>query len=203
MDLPGSLNYVSSSSITSINHYVPLILDTHSSLTSVIHNSVSPSIPSYFSYCYYLRKLNRLSTVLSIPNDACNSNSITTFDLSAFTMLQSVIIGNENFMYAGTFIIDNLINLRSITIRRNSFTKKKNGYVANDSSRSFGILNCNKLESIEIGRYSFSDYGGGFELKNLPKLSTIEIGEIGFSSCNFWSSSFVIRGIIDVYIANE
>ena len=65
------------------------------------------------------------------------------------------------------------------------------------------ILNCDELKSIEIGSYSFSDYGGGFELKNLPKLSTIKIGEIGIISFNFWSSSFVIKGIIDVYIANE
>ena len=83
----------------------------------------------------------------------------------------------------------------------NSFTKKKNSY-GDDDSLSFSILNCNELKSIEIGRYSFSDYGGGFELINLPKLSTIKIGEIGSDSFNFYYSSFVINGIIDD-IANE
>ena len=53
---------------------------------------------------------------------------------------------------------------------------------------------------IEIDRYSFSDYGGGFELKNLPKLSTIKIGEIGSASDNFYYSSFVIIGIIDIIL---
>ena len=48
-------------------------------------------------------------------------------------------------------------------------------------------------QRIEIGRDSFSDYGGGFELKNLPKLSTIKIGQIGSESHNF--SSFVIKGM--------
>ena len=84
--------------------------------------------------------------------------------------------------------------MKSLKIGSNSFTKEKNG---DDYSRSFGILNCIELESIEIGLFSFSDYGGGFELVNLPKLSTIKIGEIGSRSYNFIFSSFEIKGIID------
>ena len=118
-------------------------------------------------------------------------------------MLQSITIGNDNFMYASTFKIDNLFNLQNIVIRMNSFTKKKSSS-GNDQSRSFSVLNCAKLESIEIGRFSFSDYGGGLELKSLPKLSSIKIGEIGnMWSPNFGSSSFEIKGIIDDDIANE
>ena len=81
----------------------------------------------------------------------------------------------------------------------NSFTKKKNSY-GNDESRSFSILNCDELKSIEIGRYSFSDYCGSFELINLPKLESIKIGEIGSNSSNFYYSSFVIKGILDMMI---
>ena len=88
--------------------------------------------------------------------------------------------------------------MKSLKIGSNSFTKENSW--RNDSSRSFGILNCIELESIEIGEYSFSDYGGGFELKNLPKLSTIKIGEIGSNSYNFRYSSFVIKGIIDMIL---
>ena len=109
-------------------------------------------------------------------------------------MLQFITIGNDNFMYASTFKIDNLINLQSIVIRQNSFTKKKNSN-GNDSSRSFSILNCIELESIEIGRYSFSDYGGEFELFNLPKLSSIKM-----DSHNFYWSSFVVQGKIDMIL---
>ena len=64
-----------------------------------------------------------------------------------------------------------------------------------DESKSFHILNCESLESIQIGEFSFSDFAGGFELKNLPQLQYIEIGESGNDSCNFFGSSFVIRGI--------
>ena len=81
----------------------------------------------------------------------------------------------------------------------NSFSNS-NG---NDESRSFCVLNCIKLESIEIGHHSFYDYGGGFELDNLPKLSTIRIGDAGGWSSNFYYSSFVIQGINRYDIANE
>ena len=95
------------------------------------------------------------------------------------------------------FVIDGLNRLKSLKIGMNSFTKKKNSS-GNDSSRSFSISNCAELESIEIGEYSFSDYGELFELKNLPKLSSIKIGDIGSDSYNFFGSSFVVKGIIDM-----
>ena len=56
-------------------------------------------------------------------------------------------------------------------------------------------LSKSAMESIEIGDYSFSDFGGEFELKNLTQLQSIQIGIIGSTSYNFYSSSFVIRGI--------
>ena len=56
-------------------------------------------------------------------------------------------------------------------------------------------MNCGSLESIEIGEWSFIDFGGDFELKNLPQLQSIQIGTIGSESYNFCCSSFVIRGI--------
>ena len=93
-----------------------------------------------------------------------------------------------------TFQIDGLNRLKTIKIGSNSFTQKKNGY-GDDKSKSFHILNCESLESIEIGEYSFSDYAGDFELKNLPQLQSIQIGTIGSDSRNFLYSSFVIRGI--------
>ena len=82
-----------------------------------------------------------------------------------------------------------------MSIKENSFTQKKNDY-GSDVSKSFHILNCESLESIQIGRYSFSDYAGEFELKNLPRLQSIQIGVIGYISNNFYyGSSFVVRGI--------
>ena len=93
-----------------------------------------------------------------------------------------------------TFKIDGLNRLKTIKIGINSFTQKKNDY-GNDESKSFHILNCESLESIQIDQYSFSDFAGEFELKNLTQLQSIQIGTIRRNSYNFYHSSFVIRGI--------
>ena len=119
--------------------------------------------------------------------------------------IESIEIGDDCFLKVNTFRIDGLSELKSLKIGIKSFTQQKDNWktIIHDSSRSFGILNCAELESIEIGRYSFSGYSGSFELKNLPKLSTIKIGEIGNDSYNFFSSSFVMKGIMDTVIVNE
>ena len=129
-----------------------------------------------------------------------NNENYTIFNFSRFNLLEELEIGNECFENVNEFVIDGLNHLKSLKIGMNSFTKNSYG---NDESRSFSILNCAELESIEIGSFSFSDYGGGFELINLPKLSTIKIGEIGQDSSNFFYSSFEIKGILDYDLANE
>ena len=123
-----------------------------------------------------------------------------TFDKSVecclynLNSLQELEIGNDCFESVRTFQIDGLNRLKTIKIGINSFTQKKYNW-GDDKSKSFRILNCESLESIEIGQYGFSDFGGEFELKNLPQLQSIQIGTIGSDSYNFYSSSFVIRGI--------
>ena len=115
-------------------------------------------------------------------------------DFSQFKLVEFIVIGNDCFGSVETFQIDGLNRLKTIKIGNNSFTQSKNSY-GNDKSKSFHILNCESLESIRIGDCSFNDYGGEFELKNLPQLQSIQIGTIGSTSCNFYGSSFVIRGI--------
>ena len=124
---------------------------------------------------------------------------LVDWDVSWLLNLESIEIGNDCFGSVQTFKIDGLNRLKTIKIGNNSFTQVKKGEwksnKANNQSKSFHILNCKSLESIEIGEYSFSDYAGDFELKNLPQLQSIQIGRIGSDSCNFYYSSFVIRGI--------
>ena len=133
-------------------------------------------------------------TSIIIPNWTCNDIDYTIFDFSRFSIVESIEIGNDCFKSVQTFKIEGLNRLETIKIGNNSFTQEKNSS-GNDSSKSFHILNCESLESIQIGRYSFSDFGGEFELKNLPQLQSIQIGTIGRKSYNFYYSSFVIRGI--------
>ena len=96
-----------------------------------------------------------------------------------------------------TFKIDGLNKLNTLKIGINSFTQDKYSGSFESVSKSFHILNCEELKSIDIGKYCFSDFGGEFELKNLPQLQSINIGTIGDydSSSSFSYSSFIIRGI--------
>ena len=130
---------------------------------------------------------------------------LVDWDVSWLLNLESIEIGDDCFESVKTFKIDGLNRLKTIKIGMNSFTQVKDAdwnddwrYAwnrANNPSKSFHLLNCESLESIQIGEYSFNDYAGEFELKNLPQLQSIQIGTIGSHSFNFHYSSFVIRGI--------
>ena len=134
-------------------------------------------------------------TSIIIPNWTCYDINYTVFDISRFTLLESIEIGDDSFKSVKTFQIDGLNQLKTIKIGNNSFTQKRYWY-ENDKSKSFHILNCESLKSIQIGECSFSDFAGEFELKNLPQLQSIQIGTIGsYNSYNFYYSSFVIGGI--------
>ena len=177
-------------SIVIILYLIIILIDIHSSLSSIIEKR---TIPSGLSSCSYIHNLKMDSSSLSIPDSVCNSELLISFDLSIFKLLKTIIIGNTNFFYVNGFILNNNIKLNSLKIGKNSFTKYRNSH-GNDSSRSFHISNCIELQSIEIDNYSFSDYGGEFELKNLPKLVSIIMGETGEWSSSFYYSTLVIRG---------
>ena len=145
-------------------------------------------------YFDFIQSIDSSITSIIIPNWTCNDIDYTIFDFSRFSIVESIVIGNDCFGSVQTFKIDGLNRLKTIKIGNNSFTQSKNSN-GNDKSKSFHILNCESLESIQIGEYSFSDFAGEFELKNLPQLQSIQIGTIGSDSYNFYYSSFVIRGI--------
>ena len=129
-----------------------------------------------------LERANVYVVAVSVVPNSCNE--LQELNLLSFPMVESIEIGDDCFESVKTFKIDGLNQLKSLKIGKNSFTQKKNWY-GNDKSKSFHILNCKSLKSIEIGEWSFSDFGGQFELKNLPSLQ------------NFSYSSFVIGGILN------
>ena len=144
-------------------------------------------------FCHlYVQSIDISVTSIVMPDRTCNDIDYTVFDFSRFRCVESIEIGNECFDSVQTFKIDGLNRLKTIKIGNNSFTQRKFG---NDRSKSFHILNCESLESIQIGEFSFSDFAGDFELKNLPQLQSIQIGTIGSDSHNFYHSSFVVRCI--------
>ena len=93
--------------------------------------------------------------------------------------LEILEIGDDCFGSVQRFQIDGLNRLKSLKIGKKSFTQKQNSG-GNDASKSFHILNCESLEWIEIGAWSFSDFGGDFELKNCRQLQSITLGRYAF-----------------------
>ena len=189
--LPGSFLTVQSKSITSICMNMNEWIDVSPILANLVPFTVSD-----------IESIESNVTSVHLPDWTCNDSDYSIFDFSRFILLRELIIGNNCFSNVDIFRIDGLNHLKCIKIGINSFTQQKDNWtsIKINPSRSFSISNCIELESIEIGRYSFSDYGGLFELKNLPKLSTIKIGEIGSYSFNFFSCSFVIKGKIDMIL---
>ena len=159
---------------------------------------------------YTIFDFSRFTQVESIEIGNDCFGSVQTFLIEGLNRLKSIKIGNNSFTHKKN-------RWGTIKIGNNSFTHKKNRWGIevekssvfkekpievededrnrDDQSKSFHILNCESLESIQVGEYSFSDFGGEFELKNLPQLQSIQIGTIGNDSYNFYCSSFVIRGI--------
>ena len=131
-------------------------------------------------------------TAASIGKFSFQNSAALSF--SNLDLLHTLIIGNDMYSKVSRFTLDGLKSLTTLLVGSNSFTQKRNWY-GNDKSKSFHVLNCESLKSIQIGEYSFSDFAGEFELKNLPQLQSIHIGTIRGCSYNFCYSSFVIRGI--------
>ena len=123
-------------------------------------------------------------------------NRVAGFKLSTKPFLKSIQVGSDCFMSTSFVLIKSLNSLRSISIGSNSFTGKKNGY-GNDQSKYFCISDCKLLQSVEIGEYSFSDFGGQFILKNLPSLHSLIVGKVNSTSANFYSvKSLTLQGIL-------
>ena len=170
-------------------------LSSGSSSEILIHPIKGVIDETPISSCFELENLPSNATSLVMESNICNSNSTTEFILTNYDNMVLIDIGNDNLMYVNTFKIDGLNELRLLRIGNKSFTKHKN-FWGDDKSRSFQLLNCAELESIEIDRYSFSDYGGLFELRNLSKLYSINIGDTRIKSFNFYGCSFEIWGIM-------
>ena len=148
--------------------------------------------PKVYSYDF-IQSMNSSITSIILPDWTCNDIDYTIFDFSRFTLVESIEIGDECFESVKAFKIDGLNRLKTIKIGCKSFTQKKNWY-GNDKSKSFHILNCESLESIQIGEYSFSDFGGDFELKNLPNLALLT-----FEGCSFFNCHVVTLESISEY----
>ena len=149
----------------------------------VLMNSIRESIvPSSLSSTL------RNTEVLRIGNNSYSDSSVTELKLSGLVRLKQIVIGDECFRSVRLLELDGLRELESVVIGKKSFRIRYD----ERTDGSCRIVNCPKLNSIQIGYDSFYDYRS-FELNNLPSLQSIDIGK----TCFYYTPSFSLAGLID------
>lgn len=93
---------------------------------------------------------------LNVDNRTCNDASIRDLVLRDLPNLQSILIGDECFMYVGEVTVDKLPSLKSICVGTNSFTENRNS--CGKKKKRFAVTNCSQLSTIQIAPFSFSDF---------------------------------------------
>ena len=140
------------------------------------------------------------STSLSVPNNACNHQNLTLFDLSAFKFIETINIGDTSFRNVAKFVVDGLFKLRSLVIKYDSFSFVIN-HCESNILHTCKISNCKDLKSINIGPTTFNDFSGGLELTNLPQLESLTIGDAytGYRRFTFCYANFYLRSTLLLY----
>ena len=144
----------------------------HPNLPKHNHNATVRSVDELVS-------LDDSVAEIIIDNGVSDSN-FTVLDLSRFTRLRRLEIGNHCMSYVTTVNITGLAELESVKIGKNSFTKSKNGVlVLPFADRHFYVKDCPKLKSLKIDHFSFSDYTV-VGIENVNALEEIEFGGFAF-----------------------
>ena len=135
---------------------------------------------------------------LVVPSNRCNSEKMTTLDLSLFPQLKSIEIGDECFENVNEVKLIGLNQLERVVIGKNSFTKIKikNIYPEYNPDRHFYLKDCERVRELKMGYRSFSDYSV-CEIENVPSLEVIEMGDLNENSYNFLYASLELKSESD------
>ena len=128
-----------------------------------------------------------------IVDNGVSESGLTELDLTRFSQLKRLDIGDHCFSYVDELKLIGMNELESVVIGENSFMKNENSY--GNSNRHFYLKNCPKLKSLKMGRYSFSDYSV-IEIENVDALEVIEMGELNGGGNNFDYASLELKSIL-------
>ena len=157
------------------------------------HPNLKKNPNATVSTIHALSSLASTVTQIIIDNGVSQSD-FTKLDLSRFSQLKLLAVGDHCFSYVDTVSIIGLSELESVEIGMNSFTQHKNSW-DDDPNRHFYLKNCPKLKSLKMGRFSFSDYSV-CEIESVDALEVIEMGELNEWSCNFYYASLELKSIL-------
>lgn len=137
-----------------------------------------------------LQNLRKIQELAIFP-----SFNESTLKLYCLNSLKIIEIGDSCLKNVKTFYLANMPSLASLKVGKNCSKidiKATKNTLKWSTSKSFSILNCQSLKSIEIGEGSFIDFGGEFKISSCNKLETLVIGSNKLS-CNFIAASFSIE----------
>ena len=133
------------------------------------------------------------STVTDIIVDnGMNEPDLTGLDLTRFCRLKSLLVGDYCFSSVNEVKLIGMNELESVVVRENSFTQKREG---DNPNRHFYLKDCPKLKSLEMGRYSFSDYTV-IEIETVDALEEMRIGYPNGYSSSFYYASLELKSVL-------
>ena len=133
------------------------------------------------------------STVTDIIVDnGMNEPDLTGLDLTRFCRLKSLLVGDYCFSSVNEVKLIGMNELESVVVRENSFTQKREG---DNPNRHFYLKDCPKLKSLEMGRYSFSDYTV-IEIENVDALEEMRIVYPNGYSSSFYYASLELKSVL-------
>ena len=135
-----------------------------------------------------------ITVIQVIVDNGVGVPDFSVLDLTRFSKLESLVIGDNCFSYVTEVKLIALSELESVEIGMNSFTQHKNDH-GSDSNRYFYLKNCPKLKSLKMDRYSFNDYTV-CEIESVDALEVIEMGELNERSENFKCASLELKSIV-------
>ena len=130
------------------------------------------------------------SVTTIIIDNGVSEPEFTELDLTRFTQLKSLVIGQRSFAYVETVNITGLSELESIEIGARSFSKWD--IFRDDPNRHFYVKDCPKLKSLKMDEYSFSDYSV-IEIEDVDALETIEMVSFNFRYASLELKSILIH----------
>ena len=129
-----------------------------------------------------------------VVDNGIGDSELTELDLSRFSQLKRLEIGDYCCMSVNELKLIGLSELERVVIGENSFVIRKDEDARKDSNCHFHLKNCPKLKELRIGRGSFSDYSV-CEIENVDALEVIEMGKVYRESSNFRYASLELKGV--------
>ena len=135
-------------------------------------------------------ELNRKVRLIEIASNSCNEDEFTEFDLSSFSNLETLDIGDDCLKNVNNVRLNGLSKLERVRIGKSAFFNNELQSV----KKIFELKNCNSLNELSIKERAFRDYSK-LDMESLPSLKNMKIGETTNESGNFMNAPLQLHDL--------